>query len=119
MPKSFRLNHVVGVDVVFLRQHNKPSVPFLNCVCWGTHYQMLQRIPTGKRKPHQVWRAFCRSWLRVFGVPEILLLDEGREFMAEFADRAATAAALVQTVDARSPWKNAKTERHGGHLKEI
>ena len=63
----------------------------MNCVCWGTHYQMFQKIPTGKRKPHQVWRAFCRSWLRVFGVPEVMVLDEGREFMAEFADRASPA----------------------------
>ena len=48
-----------------------------------------------------------------------MVLDEGREFMAEFADCASTAGALVQPVDARSPWKNAKTERHGGNLKEI
>ena len=82
IPKSFRLNHVVGVDLVFLRMPGKEKVPYLNATCWGSHYQMLQKVPKGKKKALNVWLAFCRSWLRVFGAPEIIVVDEGKEFTA-------------------------------------
>eukprot|EP00959_Pyramimonas_sp_CCMP1952_P152830 3197513-Pyramimonas_sp.AAC.1 len=39
--------------------------------------------------------------------------------MGTFADRASEAGCLVSTIDARAPWKNAKTERAGGHFKAI
>eukprot|EP00959_Pyramimonas_sp_CCMP1952_P246456 5151361-Pyramimonas_sp.AAC.1 len=61
----------------------------------------------------------CRSWLRVFGPREILVVDEGKEFMVTFADRAAEEGCLIPTIDARAPWENAKTERAVGHFKAI
>eukprot|EP00959_Pyramimonas_sp_CCMP1952_P176049 3679053-Pyramimonas_sp.AAC.1 len=80
---------------------------------------MLQKFPKGNKTPWNVWLAFCRSWPRVFGPPEILVVDEGKEFMGTFADRAGEEGCLVSTIDARAPWKNAKTERAGGHFKAI
>eukprot|EP00959_Pyramimonas_sp_CCMP1952_P313433 6560312-Pyramimonas_sp.AAC.1 len=56
---------------------------------------MFQRVPKGKKTPWNVWFAFCRCWLRVFGPPEFLVVDEGKEFMGTFADRASEAGCLA------------------------
>eukprot|EP00959_Pyramimonas_sp_CCMP1952_P265940 5560282-Pyramimonas_sp.AAC.1 len=107
------MNHVVGIDLIFIWEGSKENIPYLNVTDWGTHYSMFQRVPKGKKAPWNVWLAFCRRWLRAFGPPEILVVDEGKEFMGTFADRASEAGCLVSTIDARAPWKNAKTERAG------
>eukprot|EP00959_Pyramimonas_sp_CCMP1952_P308727 6461260-Pyramimonas_sp.AAC.1 len=60
---------------------------------------MFQRVPKGKKTPHDVWLAFCRSWPRVPGLPEILAAGGGG-FMGAFADRAAEEGCLISTIDA-------------------
>eukprot|EP00959_Pyramimonas_sp_CCMP1952_P203605 4257710-Pyramimonas_sp.AAC.1 len=72
IPKSYRMNHAVGVGLIFIKEGNKVQVPYLNIADWGTHYSMFQRVPKGKKTPYNVWLAFCWSWLRAFGPPEIL-----------------------------------------------
>ena len=120
IPKSFRLNHVVGIDLIFLPVPGKDrAAPYLTCACWGTHYQTIQKVPKGKKDRDAVWKAFVRSWRRFFGTPEIIVADPGKAFMGKFIERAGRDGSLVSTTDGRSPWKNAKAERHGGMFKEM
>ena len=59
------------------------------------------------------------TWCRTFGMPDVILLDQGREFSGQFAARATDAGALLRVIGARAPWQNGKTERHGGIAKEV
>ena len=53
----------------------------LNCVCWSTRFQLM--IPVRDHTPQGAVRAF-HQWLRVFGSPEAIYCDLGKEFKGHF-----------------------------------
>ena len=55
----------------------------------------------------------------MFGMPEAVVADQGREFMGSFAQRAGEGGAVVRMIGARAPWQNGRTERHGGIAKGV
>ena len=117
LPKSFQPAKVVGVDVVYMPSEKaRKNVPVLNIVDWGTCYQMLEPLEEGTTA-EQIWRSFMRSWGRTFGIPEIAVVDQGREFMGSFSKKLNESGSIVRTIGARSPWQQGRTERHGGLAK--
>ena len=60
-----------------------------------------------------------RSWVRIFGMPEIVVCDQGREFMNAFCRKVNEGGAIIRTIGARAPWQQGRTERHGGLAKGI
>lgn len=100
----------------FLRD-GKQTVPVLNIVDWGTNYQMCEAL-TGKN-PLEVWEAYQATWARTFGHPEVITCDAGREFLGEFIQRATAEGIVVHQIASKAPWQQGKTERHGGHFKEL
>jgi len=63
---------------------------------------------------------FCDSWLRYFGPPDVVIVDQGREFVAkEFKTLADASAFLLHVIDVRSPWQNGRTERQGDIYKKL
>ena len=122
IPKSYEANQVVGVDVLYLPWTDpKEQVPVLNIVDWGTCYQVLE--PVQGMTAEKVWAAFQRGWVRTFGMPRILVADQGKEFIGKFARKAGEHGALLRLIGARAPWQNGRTERQGGaakgHLREV
>ena len=118
LPKNFEACRAVGVDVVFMPAMNvRENVPVLNMVDLATSYQMLE--PLQNMHASHVWEKFMSTWCRTFGMPDVILLDQGREFSGQFAARATDAGALLRVIGARAPWQNGKTERHGGIAKEV
>lgn len=93
----------------------KEQKPVLNVIDWGTCYQMLEPVPD--MMSDSVWMAFLRSWVRTFGMPEMIVMEQGREFIGSFAQGAAEHGGLVRTISARAPWQNGRAERHGGLAK--
>ena len=117
IPKHFEAGKVVGVDVVFMPSHDpRKTIPVLNVVDWATCYQCLEPLQDGT-SAEKVWTAFLRSWTRTFGFPEIVVVDQGREFMAGFSQKLNESGTIVRTIGARSPWQQGRTERHGGLAK--
>ena len=87
VPRSYRFNHVVGVDLVEIK-FKEQAYFWLNIICWGTQYQQVMQIDADHPKqPMNVWRAFVEAWVRIFGVPEMVVIDPGTEFKGEFADQ--------------------------------
>ena len=84
---------------------------------WGTHYQMIEILES--KNPTEVWGAFARSWLRTFGTPEVIVCDSGREFLGQFINNAAASGIVIHQIAAKAPWQQGKTERHGGHFKQL
>ena len=118
IPRSYQPNKVIGVDITFIPQVGGGGViPVLNVLDWGTNYQMMEMLE-GKQ-PHEVWEALQRVWFRIFGVPEIIVTDQGREFSQVFQMEAAKLGILSHQTAARAPWQQGRTERHGAHFKEI
>ena len=118
VPKSYEANQVVGVDVLYLPWIDpNEQVPVLNIVDWGTCYQILE--PVQGMTAEKVWTAFQRGWNRIFGMPRIIVADQGREFIGEFARKAGEHGALLRLIGARAPWQNGRTERQGGVAKGI
>ena len=57
-------------------------------------------------------------WVKVFGPPELLVLDRGKEFFNEKFHAVLGDQGCGLHIDAESPWQNSRTERAGGILKE-
>ena len=87
---------------------------------------MVKRLPVdeeaggGGGTPEAIttWKAFLHSWIRFFGTPEIVVVDPSNEFRGRFERGLEHFGIYHHVTDRKSPWQNAKTERHGGWLKE-
>ena len=86
-PRTYDFNVVIGVDVLFVYGHSPENEhPVLNVTCVGTLYSTFTLIDAKKRSSQLVWKAFLRSWLRVFGSPSFVIMDQGLEFQGEFIE---------------------------------
>ena len=117
-PTCLAPGQVVGVDVVFFPGVNpREAHPVLNIIDWGSCYQMLE--PLESKSSAAAWSAFQRSWMRTFGVPQIVICDQGREFLGNFAEQLMQMGCAHKTIGARAPWQQGRTERHGGLAKMV
>ena len=118
IPRHFETGKVVGVDVVYFPGlEPSQSVPVLNIIDWASCYQMLE--PLEEKSAQHVWTKFQQSWARTFGMPELIVVDQGREFLGDFGRQANEAGSLIRTIGARAPWQQGRTERHGGLAKSV
>ena len=119
LPRAYQPNRVLGLDLFYVPApgNGKQTVPVLNILDWGTNYQMCE-VLSGK-SPNEVWEAYMSTWARTFGHPEVITCDAGREFLGEFIQRAASEGIVIHQIASKAPWQQGKTERHGGHFKEL
>ena len=118
LPRHFSTNVVVGIDVVYMPGPNpRDTKPVLNMIDWASCYQMLE--PLESTLAGHVWERFMSTWGRTFGVPEMVVVDQGREFLGEFATKLNQGGCIIRTIGARSPWQQGRTERHGGLAKGV
>ena len=63
-------------------------------------------------------QALKAVWVKHYGWPEVLVHDQGPEFMGrECQNLAGTAGVLTMPIDSQSPWQNGKTDRAGQSFK--
>ena len=116
LARALEFNQVVGVDTFFLT-HVGTQHSFLNCVCWGTGLQVVEEIKETTAKA--AFEAFGRCWLKPFGTPMVLVVDQGPEYMGkEFKEQLGAMGIMIHFTDARSPWQAARTEKAGGVFKD-
>ena len=117
-PRLLKPNQVVGVDTVWLPgvQPNKQLKMALNCVCWSTRFQMM--IPLRAHTPQATCEAFYQ-WIRIFGPPEKVYCDLGKEFKGAFRELAAQNDFLLDPGALEAPTQRSITERAGRTFKEI
>ena len=65
----------------------------------------------GTKTPENVWETFVESWVRIFGMPEMVVMDAGTELKPHFAEMCNGNGGVVLPTDARAPWQNGRTER--------
>jgi len=115
VPKTYRFNHVVGIDLLEMKDPDGVRCFFFNIICWGTSLQQV-KIVTGDnaKTAENVWITFVDAWVRSYGLPDGLVLDPGKEFGGYFTDMAQAYGITILPTDRESPWQNGKTERAGG-----
>ena len=115
VPKTYRFNHVVGLDLADKKNLEGERQHWLNVVCWGTSFQQVKLLPNANEKTAEnVWLTFVDTWIRIFGCPDVIVLDPGLEFEGHFAEMSHAHGIVILPTDARSPWQNGRTERAGG-----
>ena len=118
IPRTYQPGRVLGADLIFLPEVGGERLfPALSLVDWGSNYQMVERV--GDKQPSTIWQTLWSTWGRTFGLPEVLVVDAGREFSSKLMQLAAAKGIVTQSVAARAPWQNGRTERHGQHYKEL
>ena len=60
------------------------------------------------KSPEEVWRTVQEIWFRIFGPPEVLVRDPGREFFGEFQENAMAEGIVVYQTAAKAPWQQGK-----------
>ena len=95
---------------------------FLNTLCWGTNKQVVIRVKTaeeGHPTALECRSAFMHGWVRPFGWPEMVVLDQGPEFLgSDFGEWVNQWGVLPHYTDGNSPWQNGRTERAGQDFKD-
>ena len=116
-PRCLCFNQCIGVDLVDLEVRDGTSAEALNVVCWGTGLQIVQPLWTSYTAK-TVMKEFKIAWVKHYGWPEIIVNDQGPEFMGnEFQNPAGAAGVLTMPSTYRAHGKMEKTERAGQSYK--
>ena len=118
LPRGMEPCRSVGIDVVYFPGLDvRKATPVLNMTDLATGFQMLE--PLDSTLSNHIWEKFYSTWVRVFSMPETILLDQGREFGKDFATKVNEAGCHLKVIGARAPWQQGRTECHGGLAKEV
>ena len=66
-----------------------------------------------------MWSKFLSIWLRTFGAPAFILMDQGLEFQGHFIMMLESHGIQPLLIDRDAPYQNGVTERTGGLFKEV
>ena len=108
-------NVVIGIDLLFvtgaspLEEH-----PTLNVTCVGTLYSTFSLVRANRRSSALVWSTFLQCWLRVFGAPSFMILDQGLEVAGQFINGLEDHGVQPILIDRNAPYQNGVCERRGG-----
>ena len=116
LPRSMKFNQTVGCDLFEFDEFGY-KVFILTMICWDTGYEQACGVPD--RTSASVAKAFATHWHKHYGMPELLITDQGPEFVGkEFTSYVADHACLHNFIDSQSPWQQGQTESAGGSLKK-
>ena len=117
-PRELTFNQVIGVDTVWL----PGPVPggkhrmALNVIDWCSRFQLM--IPLRDHTPLGAKRALLQ-WIRLFGPPERVYDDLGKEFRGAFADFMDEQSIFLDPSSLETPEQRGITERAGKIFKEV
>ncbi|CAE7354719.1 unnamed protein product [Symbiodinium microadriaticum] len=109
LARCLTFNSVIAIDLFYLNLFGAEKI-FLVCVDHGTGYVQVARCRDAKAVT--VRQELCRAWVQPFGVPGLILCDQGPEFIgSQFQEHMSQLGAAVHYTDGASPWQNGKAER--------
>eukprot|EP00435_Cladocopium_sp_Y103_P075487 s90_g58.t1 len=117
-PRELMPNQIIGVDTIYLPgliPGGKTKMA-LNILDWATRFQLV--VPLQDHTPRAARQAMMH-WTRIFGVPERIYDDLGKEFRGCFEMLADQEAVILDPGSLESPTQRSLTERAGKTYKEI
>ena len=84
--RPFGFNEVVVVDLKYVKDSKGKQFVALSLVDAGTCWHVA--ILLKKRMPRHVVRKMIEGWIRHYGCPNHLIVDQGGEFEGYFNDNA-------------------------------
>ena len=97
LPSSMKFHQPSGCDLFEFDEFGY-KVIVLNIICWGTGYQQACRNPD--KTAASVATAFATHWYKHYRMPELLITDQGLEFVGkEFTSYVADHACLHHFID--------------------
>ena len=116
-PREIGVNDVVGMDTVTVRTHQSQKTKYvMNLIDYHSHFQMMIVLPDHTA---QSSRWAYRQWIKFFGPPRQLLVDQGKEFKKEFLDAAEADGTEVIPSALETPEQRGLAERHGQIFKQM
>eukprot|EP00971_Amphidinium_carterae_P348057 6490297-Amphidinium_carterae.1 len=110
VPGTHRFNCVIAADTFDMKNEvTDKNEHWLHIMCLGTSFQVAERLQN--KEAMEVWRAYCVSWRRYFGEPDVLIVDAGTEFQSPFAEFMGQTGVMVHVISQESPWENGACER--------
>ena len=117
LPKCYRPNQVCGIDTMEVRNplDRENPIRIWHLICHGTRYhQGARRQDMTAIETFSILRQF---WLKHCDAMEVLIMDQGTEFGADFQHLCPSRGILTVVTDLEKPWQNSVVERHGALFK--
>ena len=115
-PRMLQVNEAVGVDTVYLAHPDGKNRMALNIVDWASRFQMI--VPLQRHTPGAARQGYLQ-WTKLFGPPEKLYTDLGKEFQGAFELGAEMDSTYIEPGALEMPTQRSITERAGKTFKEV
>ena len=112
LPKCYRFNKVCGIDTMELPNplDRENTIRKTHVICHGTCWnQGARRQDMTATETFDMLRRF---WPKYYDAMEVLIMDRGTEFGADFQHLCQYRVFLLVVTDPETPWSNPVVERH-------
>ena len=115
LPKCYRFNQVCGIDTMEVRNplDRENPIRISHVICHGTRYHQGAR----RQDMTATFSTLRQFWLKHYDAMEVLIMDHGTEFGADFQHLCQSRGILPVVTDVETPWQNSVVERHGALFK--
>ena len=106
------------IDILMVEDAFKQVYPVLHATDKVSRYQLAAIVPNKSTKA--VTDFLTLHWLPLLGTPQIIIADQGREFIShEFEEWCGSRNIFLHHIAVQAPWQNGIAERSGATLKAI
>ena len=106
------------IDLLVVEDAFKQSFYVVHVTDKVSRYQLAALVPN--KSSAEVTRFLSTMWLPLLGAPQILVADQGREFISrEFEEWCGMHSIFLHHIGVQCPWQNGIAERSGATLKAI
>ncbi|CAK9056155.1 unnamed protein product [Durusdinium trenchii] len=104
-------------DIFYLRDATSRNHPVLGIICEATHLHAAIRLDS--RQPIHLAQAFRNAWVRNFGFPLRLSVDDDGAFKSNFMDYCDEGGVFLDFIPPEAHFKLGTIERHNGTLRML
>ena len=104
-------------DIFYLRDATSRNHPVLGIICEATHLHTAIRLDS--RQPIHLAQAFRNAWVRNFGFPLRLSVDDDGAFKSAFMDYCDEGGVFLDFIPPEAHFKLGTIERHNGTLRML
>ncbi|CAK9056145.1 unnamed protein product [Durusdinium trenchii] len=104
-------------DIFYLRDATSRNHPVLGIICEATHLHAAIRLDS--RQPIHLPQAFRNAWVRNFGFPLRLSVDDDGAFKSNFMDYCDEGGVFLDFIPPEAHFKLGTIERHNGTLRML